>query len=72
MNQLLFRTKPPQKSTQQDKLGQSSNPKPSRYIKPLNKPLTFSGDAKIPKNPKCKALMPMGINPNTGRTIYGC
>ena len=62
-------------STQQDKLGQSSNPKPSRWIKPtikpLNKPLTFSGNAKIPKI-KCRALMPMGIDPKTGREIYGC
>ena len=75
MNQLLFRTKPPQMSTQQDKLGQSSNPKPSRWIKPtikpLNKPLTFSGDAEIHKM-QCMALMPRGKDPKTGRTIYGC
>ena len=70
-------------STQQDKPGQSSNPKPSIWswgndsvprkgaMKPLNKPLTFSGDAKIPKI-KCQALMPMGIDPKTGRTIYSC
>ena len=62
-------------STQQDKLGQSSNPKPSRWgkgtIKPLNKPLTFSGDARMPKV-QCQARMPMGKDPITGRTIFGC
>ncbi len=60
-------------STQQDKLGQSSNPKPSRWgkgtIKPLN--LTFSGDARTPKN-RCMARMTIGINPKTGRPIYSC
>ena len=58
-------------STQQDKLGQSSNPKPSRWIKPTIKPLTFSGDAQIPKQ-RCMATFPNGINPKTGRTIYSC
>ena len=50
MKQLPFRTKPPQMSTQQDKLSQSSNPKPSAFSKPYmpRGPLTFSGKPKPP------------------------